>query len=521
MKKKLFEKLMAASLATAMVAGMVGCGNTAGGSSESSETPAPESTQESPAQESPAQESPEASEEEASGDEDSPYTVMKDENGNTYDLGGREFTLYTWFGINVPDSDYGDALSEYREWAEETYNFKMSVDDSGDWGGNYNTLGELAVGGLASVNNEYRAYMVPAGRGEVMAAIKEGLVWDVSSFGVMDFSENRYAVNGVSDMYTYNGGVYGFTAGYPEPRDGVWFNKNLLEQTTGLTADDLYDLQKNNEWTWEKFEEICQKIYEGGDTDNDGIQDIYAVAGNQGSLLTCACNSNNVQMFDFKDGQYVYQMDNPDVVEAFEWFLKVMRSDYYYPQPDGAEWDYFYPAFDDEGKIVFLPEQAYHITGRLSVNTGTDSNASNAGEYGFLMFPIGPKAGGKFVNGYSDNVVLIPKCYNEEEAKSIAIAYDIWTAPIPGYETYNERLDGYANDVFDDRMLNETLARMMSEGALVRAPGVPGIDVGANIAAANKDSEGNDVYWPKEMSATQMIETCATQWKSAVDDANK
>lgn len=518
MQRKLFKRLMAASLATVMVVGMAGCGNNAGesgsGDSQGSDKPS-ESTQ------TPSESTPDTTPSEPEG-EVSPYTVKIDPaTGEAYDLGGRAFTLYTWFGINSPDSDYGDAQAAYREWAEDTYNFTFTVDDSGDWGGNFNKLGELAVGGLESVNNEYRAYLVPGGQGAVMANIKAGLTWDITELGVIDFTETRYAVNGNADMYQLDGHVYGFCAGYPEPRGGVWFNKELLEQTTGMKADDLYDLQASNEWTWAKFEEICQKIYDGGDTDNDGIQDIYALAGNTGSLLNYACISNGKEMFGYKNGKFIYQAEDPEVSEAFEWFLKIMRADYWYPQPEGTEWDYFYPAFDDEGKIVFLPEDAYHITGRLSVQTGTEANASNAGTYGFLMFPIGPSANGKFVNGYTDNVVVIPKCYNEEEAKSIAVAYDLWTAPIPGYEEYNDRLDGYANHVFDDRMLNETLVRMMSEGALVRAPGVPSVNVGEDIAKANPDAEGNDQWWPASMTAAQMVESCATKWKSAVDDANK
>lgn len=506
MKRKLFRKLMAASLVTAMVVGMTACG---GNGDQSSENPGTGDTTPTSSAQTPSSSDTPTSE----PDEDvSPYPVFVDpETGNPYDLGGREFTLYTWFEINTEESDYGDALTEYREWAEETYNFKMSVDNSGDWGGNFNNLGDLAVGGLESVNNEYRAYVVPGGQGAVVAAMKQNLLWDITSFGVIDFTEERYAANGVADLYSdTNGHVYGFNTDIPEPRAGIWFNKELLEQTTGMTADDLYDLQKNNEWTWEKFEEICQKIYDGGDVDNDGVQDIYAIAGNTGSFQSYACVSNNCEMFPFENGKFVYNAEDPAVIEATDWFLKIMRSDYWYPQPEGTEWDYFYPAFDDEGKIVFLPEEAYHITGRLSAQTGTDANASNAGTYGFLMFPIGPKANGQFINGTADNVVVIPKCYNEEEAKSIAIAYNIWSATIPGYEDYNTRLGGYRDHVSDDRMLNETLVRMMTENILVKAPGCPGINVGEDTG-----------WWPADQTAQQMIEACATKWKSAVEDANK
>lgn len=327
MKRKLFRKLMAASLATAMVVGMAGCGDNgeSGSNSDGSSSSQPsDSTQ-------PSDSASDSSDVADQGGEDavSQYPVFTDPaTGAPYDLGGREFTYYTWFEIAPEESAYGDAQAEYRAWAEETYNFKMSVDPSGDWAGNFQNLGDLAVGGLESVNNEYRAYLVPGGQGAVMAAMKEGLLWDISSLGVIDFTEHRYAVNGVSDLYTMGGDVYGFSTDIPEPRAGIWFNKALLEQTTGMTADDLYDLQQNNQWTWEKFEEICQKIYEGGDVDNDGVQDIYALAGNSGSFQTYACISNNCEMFPVVDGSFTYNAEDPAVIEATDWFLKIMRSDY-------------------------------------------------------------------------------------------------------------------------------------------------------------------------------------------------
>lgn len=60
----------------------------------------------------------------------------------------------------------------------------------------------------------------------------------------------------------------------PEPKGGIYFNKRLLEEA-GITADSIYELQENGEWTWDKFEELCSQVQ--ADTDNDGVIDRYAM----------------------------------------------------------------------------------------------------------------------------------------------------------------------------------------------------------------------------------------------------
>ena len=48
-------------------------------------------------------------------------------------------------------------------------------------------------------------------------------------------------------------------------------------------------------------------------------------------------------------------------------------------------------------------------------------------DWGFVMTPKGPE--GDYVTVFSDNIAVIPSCYDAETANKIAFAYDLYTNP--------------------------------------------------------------------------------------------
>ncbi len=505
MKRKMFRKLMAASLAAVMAVSMAGCGNGGGNSSgepsgDTPSSPDKESSAESPegSGEASAPEG-EASTPEGEG-EVSKYPVLTDENGNVYDLGGMKITIWSWFENTPTADDFGEAQTEWREWIQETYNFTITQEALGGWSDcpasfvNYVTTG--------GDDNNY--IFVGHSGAEMISAMQQGLMYDVGTLDCLDFSERKFQLNGQCNLFSKGDSVYAFLAGYPEPRSGMFFNKRLLEQTTGMTADDLYDLQKDNNWTWETFEDVMKKIMAGGDVDNDGVQDIYPFACNTGSFVTTSVYANGSRFFGMEDGKYVSKLEDPKTVTAMQWASDMLKK-YTYPQPEGAEWDYFFAAFKDEGKIVFVPEDAYNMNKDQNFNLMED-------DFGFLMFPYGPDAGG-YVNAYSDNVWVLPGCYDADRAWKIMFAYNLWTDDIAGFEDYNPLLSGYYDGARDLRTVEETLKRMMSEGATVKYDDfISGISL------------GDDLLWTEAFSSGDIaaaIEGCKTKWQTAADEANK
>ena len=429
---------------------------------------------------------------------------LTDAYGNVYDLGGMEVTLYTWFDEEAVTDAYGEAREEWREWIQETYNFTFTIDSSHGWGGTSEDFSNyVSTGGDA---NNYIFCM--ANRPDLTAFMNNGLMYDLATLDCLDFSDRKYTQNALHDYFTKGTGIYAMYAGVPEPRAGVFFNKGLLEQTTGMTADDIYDLQKNNEWTWSKFEEILKKIQAGGDVDGDGVTDIYGIAGNTGSWVTNIVFSNGGRWFDKENGNLVCTAYDSRTVDGFLFAKRIMESEYWYQQPEGREWDYFFDAFNKEGKFVFLPEDAYNMTGNNRFSKAADTPPED--DYGFVMTPRSDSAT-SYTNRYSDNVYAIPACYDQDTAWKIAFAYDQFFAQIPGYEDYNPRLSRYYAGASDSRAVDETIVRMCSEGGCVDYTSlVPGVDIGPDLQWFDPYQ---DVY--------DLLGATITKWEDAVRDANR
>ena len=182
-------------------------------------------------------------------------------------------------------SDWGSAPADFVEYAT-----------TGDDGNNY----------LFVIRDE------PS----IASAIKNGLLYDLSTLDCLDFTEERFTANRVHEKYGNANGIFAMYSGVPEPRTGIYFNKRLLTDA-GINPEDLYDWQASGEWTWEKFRECLETVQQ--DTDNDGVIDVYGLNLNNGNLSQMAVFSNGGQFFGKSaDGTYTYELEDPRTLEGLE-----------------------------------------------------------------------------------------------------------------------------------------------------------------------------------------------------------
>lgn len=506
MKRKMLRRLMAASLATVMVAGMVGCGSNPGSSDNPSDSNPSAST---PSESTPSESTPSGGDE-SSEENVEKYTALTDENGNVYDLGGMEITLYTWFD-ETPSGAYGEAQQEWREWVESTYNFKFVWDSSHNWGGTSDDFTNYV-----STNGDDNNYIFcMCQRADLTAMMNQGLMYDLSTLDCLDFSDQKYVRNQVHSLFSKGSSVYAMSPNWPEPRHGMFFNKKKLEEATGLTADYIYDLQKDNNWTWDTFKDILEKIKQGGDTDGDGVDDIYGLSGNgSNEIVSGFVRSNGGNWFNRDaNGKVTCTATDPKTIRGVQFAQELIASDYFYKNPytgeeAGTHWNYFEAAFREEEKFVFLIDQAYQLTGNNIYSAISENKVPF--DLGFVMLPKGEDADG-YNNMYIDNVFAIPGCYDADKAWKIAFAFDQYFETIPGYEDFNPNMAGYMAGVSDSRIVDETLTRMASEGTMldytVLLPDV---------------SIGSDLQWlPTDQDASALIEATLTKWELAAEEANK
>lgn len=499
MQRKIFKKLMAASLAAVMTVGLAACGNNDSGNStndssssnQESNDNSGESTPETP--DNSGESTPDASDE---GGEVSAYPVINDPaTGEPYDLGGINVVIYSWFTDGTTADEYGEAVTEYHEWLTDTYNFTVERQQLGGWGDCPQALVDYVTTG-----GDDNYYMFEQHDGNAAtSAMQQGLMYDVSTLDCLDFSDAKYAKNGLHEWFSKDGSIYAFRAGDPEPRGGIFFNKRLLTEA-GIDPESIYDMQADGTWTWEAFENLLKQVQR--DVDSDGVTDVYGLVANWGDYIKKATYSNGGELVGRDaDGKYTYRLEDPETIEALEWALNIQKT-YGYAQPEGAEWNYFTAAFKDEGKAAFLPGEAYMITQDLK---------DMEDDFGFVMWPKGPKADG-YINNYHDNVLCIPACYDADKAWKIAFAYDLWNGDIPGFEDYDGAKNSYYDGARDIRTVEETIVRMMSEnGTLTYESFIPNLDA------------GNQLLWTETFNNGEVAAACeATRdaWKQYIEDAN-
>ncbi len=436
------------------------------------------------------------------------YTVRTDADGNPIDLGGMQIILKDWWSDPKaePSNEYEQAKADYRDWAMETYNFEMIQSGDYGWG---NCLDEVIEYASKPATDEYVLYTVRSDPklGEIF---KKGYVYDLSTLDCLDFSNTKYAQNDITTLCTYKGKIYGMSAGVSEPRDGFFFNENLLAEG-GFTPDDIYDLQKNGEWTWDKFEEICKAVRK--DKDNDGNYDVWAWSGNTGSFTTDIIFSNGGSIVGIGANGYTYEVENPKTVAALEKANELIK-EYRMKDPqvknsetgemEYATWDYFYKAFKN-GDCVFMYDGAYAGYANGQIGDITDFPV------GFVMMPKGPD--GELVNQRSNNPVVIPSNYDKDTAWKIAFAYDIWTEEPAGFEGYNGYVSNCYSGIYDERACNETIPLMASvgHGFVNYAPLIPELDV------------SNGFIWSVngEASIPEIIDFKRDYFMECIDNANK
>ena len=133
-------------------------------------------------------------------------------------------------------------------------------------------------------------------------------------------------------------------------------------------------------------------------------------------------------------------------------------------------------------------------------------------EWGCVAFPVGPK-GTTYTNVVSDNVYVIPNCYDAETVGKIAYIYSLWASATPGYDDEFAWIGNKYNKT-DDRAVDETYA-------MLREPEHCSADKVLYLGSVN-DVEGQDFLWNLGGSTpAELLEAKLPVWQTLLDAFNK
>lgn len=414
-------------------------------------------------------------------------------DGTTVDLGGMEIVMADWFSKEAaePTTAYEEATAEYRDYIQQTYNFKIRSEKISGYG----TYPEKFTTFATSGGDEN--YIFCMANQFLTVPMLSGLYFDLSQLDILDFSDPKWNPS-TTYMTTLGSAIYGMRSEATEPRGGVFWNKRLFNEA-GIDPDLPYDLQANNEWTWDTFEDLCKKLTR--DVNNDGEYDYWAMTSFSGDLMNSAIASNGAQLIDRdENGKFYLASGSNEFQEAYDW-ISYMRQNYEMPsKSNGGEiWDYSYTSFMNAEAAMIVTEQ---------YKTSTFNDAMDD-DFGFVMFPHGPHV--DELTGYStDNTYIIPSCYDKDRAWKIAFAYNLYTEPTPEYDDDEDWKNSYYPMYRDERAVDETLELMRTHQSALIYPLIP------------KVNSDNEYYWNIDSeTAAERYEVKKDEYQSYIDAIQK
>lgn len=352
------------------------------------------------------------------------------------DLNGYECVITSNFIQNDPDMEtiMGSERSfeEARRYVEETYNCKIKIATL--WPSMENLRAKTMTG------DKYAdAIHIPMNL--LLQAIRSGYVQNLNEIEGLDLDSYRW-VEACTNMATYDGQVYGLNFMRPsEVRTCLVYNREVLKQC-GVT-EDLEQLVRDKQWTFDKFEEIMRKCTK--DTDGDGVTNIYGMLPAIYEQLGVAMiNSNGGSLVTVEDGVAKENFTAPEAVTALNYLTKWMNDDKIVANVYGDDSRFgvttqAYANYFVDGECAFMFCESWLITQQIK-------NIANGLDYGILPFPMGPDADDYVSNADNALVFAIPSTNTEDVDKTVIILNALAKA-VAGEEGDTEAQEAYDYDI--------------------------------------------------------------------------
>lgn len=252
--------------------------------------------------------------------------------GRATDLKGKTVKVQSW-GQSLDVTGAGilpQRVNQLISSIEKTLNCKIEL-ITGNSGYNSATLSGLAAG-------KPTADIIYLSKLDLISNYSYNRLVPLGALNVFDFND-RSSFSSATELAKYNGEyyavaprTYGTTTFYIA--SCIFANLDVLKKC-GVTIDDLNSWVDKNEWTWDKFEEVAEKVKSAGYTFMyDGST--HADNEREHSLYSSLLSSNGVDWVGQKsDGKLTFTGDSAKAEKALD-FYKSMYDKGYVKQVDSG-----------------------------------------------------------------------------------------------------------------------------------------------------------------------------------------
>lgn len=360
MSKSILKLLSAVLVLAVILISAAACSNRVdeSGNDAADGVPSPESAADVPAPDS-ATDAPDTAGENPEADE------------TVYDFGGREISFITWYQLE-PNEEPETLQEELRlkriKEVEEKYNVKFTYNQ--EVGGN--EFYELLTASLLA--GDPLGDIIPVQTPRYPALAYRNLLYPVSELDhIFDWSDPRWSQE-MHEAGRINGKFYGVHPGSPRFGYMMFFNKEIFNR---MNLPDPYELQRNNEWTWDTMLEIAQQAHM---ENQDGMVEIWGMTGVLD--LYGWVYSNGGKVISMEGGRPVFGLTDSKAVAAMQFAQDLIHKHKVYAlTPAGDPWDWPVSLFK-EGKAAMMFAEQW-LWQRLE---------DMSDDFGVLMPPMGPDA---------------------------------------------------------------------------------------------------------------------------------
>jgi hypothetical protein len=240
---------------------------------------------------------------------------------------------------------------------------------------------------------------------------------------------------------------------------GIYFNMRLFEEA-GLEPDLPFTLQREGNWNWTTFTDIARATTR--DPENIGVPSTWGLTTFHQDFLERAIASNNAAYVgvDPITGHFVNTTQTIEFLEALSWVVQLRDEMLTLHEDDiGGEWNAFVSMFNN-GHGAMRSAGSYVA--------GAEINPNLADPWGFVAFPMGPRASGHY-SFVGQNFMGIPASFSADEVEAIIYAYRMWIRPMEDDDPDDWIFANYANH-YDSRSVDETMVYFTRNRDLQRVP---------------------------------------------------
>ena len=289
-------------------------------------------------------------------------------NDSDVDFGGATVTYVCWWDPREAFVEGGNRAGRLAE-AMERYNIGDVQFLNVEWG---DPLRETMLNRLMSGESQYDIWCLPSG--QIWPMIGANAFYplnEVLPAAYYDGLTNE--ANGIINAFSFRGEKYALglgTGGIQTVRYIVW-NKEIFDNTGLIPLDELY---LNDEWTWDKLEEIA--VAATIDTDGDGAVDQWGISDIDPVHFGIA--NGAVPVKEDENGNLVFAYTD----EAAFYYLTKMRD--WKVEMGITQGDWQHLEFK-AGQVAMAPLEGWALDDDAFKNTVEF-------EYGVVPLPKGPHA---------------------------------------------------------------------------------------------------------------------------------